>query len=304
MLKRPTLLTGISNFDSSQRIVVLHPIKLPPPRVLNLKMLVNERKQGTTQDASKVIDAAAQSSAINRPSVSEDSGTSQMDPPLSKSKLSTDQEVLQPKISRKPATPSFRSSSYGRKLSRIPLSPANYASMHPRKENMLTPVTKNKLQSPTIPSPFTFRTEERAARRKQARKLEDAQKVQLQTTLKVTINKKPMATPSKVFFVDYVVVTSSYDFAYVNLALQAANGVNKTSESPLVKRRMETYVHPSAKLEEKFKEKDAQKVQLQTTLKEKPETELRRLRQSFCFKARPLPSFYNERERPKSPLNK
>ncbi|GJY79519.1 WVD2-like protein 7 [Tanacetum coccineum] len=284
------------------------------------------------------------------------------------SKLSTDREGLQPKISRKPATLSFRSSSYGRKQSRIPLSPANYASMHPCKENMLTPITKNKLQSPTIPSPFTFRTEERAARRKQARKLEDAQKVQLQTTLKekaetelrrlrqsfcfkarplpsfynererpksplkkVTnvINMKPMATPSK-----------------------AANGVNKTSETPSVKRRMETPVHPSAagsktsafevseglqkqvaianytipvdfqkrgksrskktgksshlKLEEKFIEKEAKKVQLQTTLKEKAETEteLRRLRQSFCFKARTLPSFYNERERPKSPLKK
>nr|GFC51875.1 hypothetical protein [Tanacetum cinerariifolium] len=45
--------------------VVLHPIKLPPPPVLNLKMFVNERKQGTTQDASKVIDAAPQSSAIS-----------------------------------------------------------------------------------------------------------------------------------------------------------------------------------------------------------------------------------------------
>ncbi|GKC83522.1 hypothetical protein Tco_1139239, partial [Tanacetum coccineum] len=86
---------------------------------------------------------------------------------------------------RKPATLSFGSSSYGRKQSRIPLSPANYASMHPRFQ-----------------------------------KLEDAQKVQLQTTLK------------------------------------------------------------------------------------KAETELRRQRQSFCFKARPLPSFYNERETPKSPIKK
>ncbi|GJZ20805.1 hypothetical protein Tco_0557395 [Tanacetum coccineum] len=59
------------------------------------------------------------------------------------SKLSTDQEGLQPQISSKPATPSFRSSSYGKKQFRAPLSPANYASMHPRKENMLTPRTKN-----------------------------------------------------------------------------------------------------------------------------------------------------------------
>ncbi|GJS81455.1 hypothetical protein Tco_0747996 [Tanacetum coccineum] len=60
------------------------------------------------------------------------------------------------------------------------------------------------------------------------------------------INKKHMATSSKVFFVDYVVVTSLYDFAYVNLALQAANGVIKTSETPSVKRRMEIPVHPLA----------------------------------------------------------
>ncbi|GJV20089.1 WVD2-like protein 7 [Tanacetum coccineum] len=121
--------------------------------------------------------------------------------------------------------------------------------------------------------------------------------------------------------VDYVVVTSLYDFAYVNLALQATNGVNKTSETPSVKRRMERPIYPSAvgsktpgqkwqifsamqKFEEKFKEKDAQKVQLQTTLKEKAEIEFKRLRQSFCFKARPLPSFNNERASPKSPLKK
>nr|GFA66550.1 hypothetical protein [Tanacetum cinerariifolium] len=35
------------------------------------------------------------------------------------------------------------SSSYGRKQFRIPLSPANYSSMHPLKENMLTSTTKN-----------------------------------------------------------------------------------------------------------------------------------------------------------------
>ncbi|GJZ21746.1 hypothetical protein Tco_0558785 [Tanacetum coccineum] len=97
-----------------------------------------------------------------------------------------------------------------------------------------------------------------------------------------------MATPSKVFFVDYVVVTSLYDFAYVNLALQAANGVNKISETSSVKRR-------EGKKEEKEEERKGA---------EKLETELRRLRQSFCFKARPLSSFYNERERLKSPLKK
>nr|GEU94207.1 hypothetical protein [Tanacetum cinerariifolium] len=378
------LLTGISNFDASQRIV-LHPVKRPPPPVLNLKMFVNERKHGTTQDARKAIDAAAQSSAISlaepvteeivvaadwknkatlnntvnledQPSVSEDSGTSQMDRPLLKSKLSTDQEVLQPKISRKPATPSFRSSSYGRKQSRIPLSPANYASMHPRKENMLTPRTKNSTAMDSIDkrraAPRSLYTLMNSGSVKEsckpnsaaARKIESTKATPsahstpkrcatpAKTPSKVTnkVNKQPMATPSK-----------------------SANEVNKTSGTPSVKRRMETPVHPSAvgsktpgqkwqifsavskslsayknklqsptisspftlrteeraarrkqKLEEKFNEKEAQKVQLQTTLKEKAETEFRRLRQSFCFKARPLPSFYNERETPKSPLKK
>lgn len=31
----------------------------------------------------------------------------------------------------------------------------------------------------------------------------------------------------------------------------------------------------------------------------KAETEIRKLRQSFCFKARPLPEFYKERKVPK-----
>ncbi|KAK1566651.1 hypothetical protein Q3G72_002471 [Acer saccharum] len=49
------------------------------------------------------------------------------------------------------------------------------------------------------------------------------------------------------------------------------------------------------KLEEKFNASQAQNAQQQATLKEKAETELRKLRQSLCFKARPLPDFYKER---------
>ncbi|GJV49095.1 WVD2-like protein 7 [Tanacetum coccineum] len=437
------LLTGISNFDSSQRIVVLHPIKLPPPPVLNIKMFVNERKQGTTQDACRAIDAAAQSSAISlsepltekivvatdrknaatlnntdifedHPSVSKESGTSQMDRPLLKSKLSTDQEVLQPKISRKPATPSFRSSSYGTKQSKIPLSSANYASMHPRKENMLTPITKNSTALDSIDkrraAQISLYTLMNSGSVKAACKSNSAASHKIESTVatpsahsthkrcarptktpsKITnrVNNEPMATPSKVLLVNYKKATYKQPVATHS---KAANGVTKTSETPSVKRRMETPVHPSAekaekefrrlrqsfcfkarpqpsfykeraspksplekaangvnktsetpsvnrsskslsayknklqsptipspfifiteeraarrkqasKLEEKFNEKDAQKVQLQTTLKEK--AEFRRQRQSFCFKARPLPNFYNERATPKSPLKK
>ncbi|CAJ1947547.1 unnamed protein product [Sphenostylis stenocarpa] len=59
------------------------------------------------------------------------------------------------------------------------------------------------------------------------------------------------------------------------------------------------------KLEEKFNANEAQKVQLHTKLKEKTETEIiKKLRQSFCFKARPLPDFYKERKTCKNETTK
>ncbi|KAF5961657.1 hypothetical protein HYC85_002866 [Camellia sinensis] len=61
---------------------------------------------------------------------------------------------------------------------------------------------------------------------------------------------------------------------------------------------------PTMKLEEKFNAKEAEKVQLQTRLKDKAETEMRKLRQNLCFKARPLPEFYKERETPKNRIKK
>ncbi|XP_030531068.1 protein WVD2-like 7 isoform X2 [Rhodamnia argentea] len=78
---------------------------------------------------------------------------------------------------------------------------------------------KNKLQSPSLSTPFRLRTEERAARRKE-------------------------------------------------------------------------------KLEEKFNADEKEKVQLQKKVKEKAESEMRKFRQSFCFKARPLPDFYKEKTMP------
>ncbi|XP_038996918.1 protein WVD2-like 7 isoform X2 [Hibiscus syriacus] len=57
------------------------------------------------------------------------------------------------------------------------------------------------------------------------------------------------------------------------------------------------------RLEEKFNVTQEQKVQQRTTLKEKAGTELKKLRQSFCFKARPLPDFYKERT-PKDQIQK
>ncbi|THG13555.1 hypothetical protein TEA_023912 [Camellia sinensis var. sinensis] len=115
----------------------------------------------------------------------------------------------------------------GRRIESSRVAPSPYKASKDCKTPLRTPIV-----SPTLSTPFSLRTEERAARRKQA-------------------------------------------------SLVA-----------------------SVKLEEKFNAKDTQKVQLQTRLKEKAGTELRKLRQSFCFKARPLPDFYKERETPKDQINK
>ncbi|KAL3644010.1 hypothetical protein CASFOL_011942 [Castilleja foliolosa] len=84
---------------------------------------------------------------------------------------------------------------------------------------------RNKLQSPCLSTPFTLRTEERAAKRKQ-------------------------------------------------------------------------------KLEEKFNTSAVQKARQQSKLKEKAGNELRKLSCTFCFKARPLPDFYKERETSVNQLKK
>ncbi|KEH25391.1 protein WVD2-like 7 isoform X2 [Medicago truncatula] len=68
--------------------------------------------------------------------------------------------------------------------------------------------------------------------------------------------------------------------------------------SPFSLRTEERAARRKKKLEEKFNANEEQKVQqLHTKLKEKTGSEIRRkLRQSFCFQARPLPDFYKERK--------
>ncbi|XP_041006431.1 protein WVD2-like 7 isoform X3 [Juglans microcarpa x Juglans regia] len=74
--------------------------------------------------------------------------------------------------------------------------------------------------------------------------------------------------------------------------------------TPFSFRTEERAARRKKKLEDKFNANDAQKVQLQTKIMEKAETEIRKLRQSLCFKARPLPSFYKERKEQQNEMNK
>nr|GEU56806.1 hypothetical protein [Tanacetum cinerariifolium] len=299
------LLMGVSNFEASQK-VVLHPVKLPQIPILNLKMFVNERKQIRTQTAghssaisqverpSENIVAAAdrKNKAIlnnteileDHPSVSEDSGTSQMDRLLLKSKLSTDQEVLQPKISRKPATPSFRSSSYGRKQSIIPLSPTNYASMHPRKENILTPRTKNSTAMGSIDkrraAPRSLYTLMNSGSVKESCKSNSTTTHKIES-IKGTPSahstpklKRRMETPVHPPAVGSKTPRQKWQiFSFVLKSLSAYKNKlqSPTISSPFTLRTEERAARRKQKLEEKFNVK-AQKVQLQTTLKEKAET--------------------------------
>ncbi|CAN1321912.1 Protein WVD2-like 7 [Linum perenne] len=82
---------------------------------------------------------------------------------------------------------------------------------------------------------------------------------------------------------------------------------NKTQDSPSFTtpfRTEERAARRKKKLEEKFNANQVQKVQLQATIKEKAETEIKKLRQSLCFKARPLPGFYKQRVAPKNQIHK
>ncbi|XP_071711894.1 uncharacterized protein [Rutidosis leptorrhynchoides] len=336
---------------------------------LNLKMFINEKQKIILRDSSKAVDVAGHSSGVNliepqtvkivesanlknkeitnnleedQPSVSEDSRSSQMDRPLLKSKSNTDQEVMQPKIRRKPATPYFRSPSINKKQSRIPPSPTKYvASMHPRKENMFTPKTNNNTSMDTIDNkrtaPKSLYTLMNSGSVKESckpkspavRKADNAKRASsaystpkrsatpsITPSKRVTndANKQQLATPSVIRRMETPVHPSAVEsktpgqkwhlFSAVSKSLSAYKSKlqSPTVSTPFTLRTEERAARRKQKLEEKFNEKEAQKVQLQTTLKEKAETEFRRLRQSFCFKARPLPSFYNET--PKSPLKK
>ncbi|VFQ96849.1 unnamed protein product [Cuscuta campestris] len=81
---------------------------------------------------------------------------------------------------------------------------------------------------------------------------------------------------------------------YTNTSLTPTPFRLRTEERATARRKQ--------KLEEKFnankvEEVEVQKVQLQTKMKEKAGTELRRkLGQSLCFKARPLPRFYHHKD--------
>ncbi|KAI3501014.1 hypothetical protein L1887_36844 [Cichorium endivia] len=230
----------ISNSHASQ-----HKLQ---PESLNLEKIVNEEQQMVTQKIANVVElgtekivAAAsikKKDSLNKienledhVSVSEDSRTSQMDRPLLKSKLNTDQEVLQPRNRRKPATPSFKSTSVNKKQARIPPSPSKYvAFMHPRKENIKNSTTMETVDKKRI-APRSLYTLMNSGSVKESCKLNSNGVQKLES-------KKPVpsahSTPKR-----YPTPTTTPS--------KVKSGVTKQPlATPSVKRRVETPVHPSA----------------------------------------------------------
>ncbi|KAK1383909.1 TPX2 domain-containing protein [Heracleum sosnowskyi] len=79
---------------------------------------------------------------------------------------------------------------------------------------------------------------------------------------------------------------------------------SSTLSTPFTLRTEERAARRKQKLEDRFNEKEAQNVQRQAKLKEKEETEVGKFGPSLCFRARPLPEFYREREKSKKQTKK
>ncbi|RWR83766.1 protein WVD2-like protein 4 isoform X2 [Cinnamomum micranthum f. kanehirae] len=118
-------------------------------------------------------------------------------------------------------------------------------------------VSGTNARSPIVSSPFSFRSDERAAKRKEACSVPEIHFI--------------CCLP---FWLD--VLLTPY-FAVGSLLFQYFS-----------------------KLEEKFNTNETQKGQLQAHSKDRAEFELKKLRQSLSFKAKPMPDFYRETEPPKN----
>ncbi|OWM74892.1 hypothetical protein CDL15_Pgr021243 [Punica granatum] len=139
------------------------------------------------------------------------------------------------------------------------------------------------------------------------------------TRKKLTSNgtsRKPVATPrsSRTPIVRSVVESKSAGPKGKSLANDSSSKLLSACKSklqspgvstPFKLKTIERSARRKEKLEEKFNADEAQKVQQQAKMvKEKADLELKKFRQTLCFKARPLPKFYKENGTPKKPIAK
>ncbi|XP_074348027.1 uncharacterized protein LOC141686839 isoform X2 [Apium graveolens] len=236
-------------------------------------------------------------------------GTPKIAKSSAKKQNSNQKDVSKSVSKKRPVFSSLRSSVF----SKLASSPAKFvAPLLPRKEiNNLTPRTgKSKMNSAdmkrTTPKPhrksinFTTAADPDRLSALAIRKSENSRNVQnsykatkdlatpLRTPITASISKKPKhpsVTPSSVN------KSCSKSLSACQKTLQSS-----TISTPFLLRTELRAEKRKQKLEERFNEKETEKVQMQTKSKEKAEAEVWKLRQSLCFRARPLPEFYRERK--------
>ncbi|XP_059670025.1 protein WVD2-like 7 isoform X2 [Cornus florida] len=273
------------------------------------------------------------------------SGPRQMEKPLLELNLNSDQDVAPVMSKKKSALSSLKSSVY-RRASKIPSSPAKHmASIHPQKENNVTPITvdpkiastdKKRSTRKSLHSLINLtpaRESDKASSTPGIRKIESSRVASsslkapndcvtpLRTPTMAHVNgatkHNPLTTPSSAskrartqldpsFSQSKTTEPKWHILSAVSKSISACRNKLQSPalSSPFKLRTEERAARRKQKLEEKFNAKEAQKVQIQTKFKEKAESEIRKLRQTFCFKARPLPDFYKDKETPKNQIKK
>ncbi|XWS40648.1 hypothetical protein CRYUN_Cryun17cG0013600 [Craigia yunnanensis] len=257
----------------------------------------------------------------------------QMEKPLLKS-ASTNREEFEVTSKKKPPHSSSKVSAYAR-TSKVPSSPAKFtAPIRSNKGNNFTPVAKKSAMDIPDRKRLTPKSSHKSINFTPAKEFS-----RLTSTIirkidgsRIASNSKsskecptPLRTPNTASTSGRPKQSSATPWSENRSARTPVNSsasVNKTargkwhflptekkSQSPGIftsfsLRTEERAARRKQRLEEKFNVSQEQKVQQQTTLKEKAETELKKLRQSFCFKARPLPDFYKERRETKDQMQK
>ncbi|XP_057983773.1 protein WVD2-like 7 isoform X6 [Malania oleifera] len=220
---------------------------------------------------------------------------------------------------RKAAVPPSKSSVYG--VSRLPSSPAkSAAAIHPlKKEINATPVgIKSTLDSwdRRRSTPKSLHMSINMTPARENKKLAPPAPLKTESSRLAGAASKaskncstPLRTPTMVSVSGaekHHLATPQSENRSCSKSLNACKNKLQSPilSTPLRFKTEERAAKRKERLEERFNAKEAQRVQLQAKLKEKAETELRKLRQSLCFKARPLPDFYKERGTPRNQTKK
>ncbi|XP_050232315.1 protein WVD2-like 7 isoform X2 [Mercurialis annua] len=265
------------------------------------------------------------------------SGSKLMEKPLLKDFISKGENSAS--ISRKkPAVSSLKSLMTGRP-SKLPCSPAKPAApFRARKENNATPINKvpatdsmdrKKITPKSTHKSMNF-TPVREINRLTStiiRKIDNSRvgsnskaskdcSTPLRTPTMVSRlreSKHPLATPrSEKRSTNFKATTPLHPSANASKTVSAKwhflptenKSQSPSTSTPFSLRTEERAARRKQKLEEKFNTNQAEKVQLQATLKEMAETEIKKLRRTLCFKARPLPNFYKESKALKNDMDK